>query len=128
MVIASLAGRYYWQYVHLGALEIRGGEYQVIYTTDIIYAPLFVYGMANILQFIRKSFVFKILMKSAQSLLMWFIHCPFFNVCREITQPILYVPKNPVMVLIWGLLLCYLPSVMIDLLLKRVLQWKNRFI
>lgn len=127
MVLLAFLGRYYCQYLHLGGIEIRGGVYEILYTMDVFYAPLFVYGMANLLQFISRTWMMKpLILLGKQSMLMWFLHCVFFNVFREITQPILYFPQNPVLVVLFGLLLCYLLAAVVDPVLKRILKEKNR--
>ena len=59
---------------------------------------------------------------------MWFLHCIFFNVCSEKTQHILYFPKNPVLVVLFGLLLCYVVSVLVDFGLRFILEKKNKFL
>ena len=129
MAVAAAAGRYWWQYWQLGTLEIRGGLFPIKLAADLLFAPLFVYGTANILQLFRKTPVMKILGQIGKySLHMWFFHCVFFNVCRKVTQPVLYWPHNPVLVVIWGLILCYIPSVLIDKLIVPVNKLKNRFL
>ena len=129
MAVAAAAGRYWWQYLYLGTLEIRGGLFPVKFDADLILAPFFVYGAANLLQCLRKTPVMKLLIQTGKySLHMWFFHCIFYNVCRNVTQPVLYWPRDPVLVVIWGLLLCYIPSVLIDKLIVPVNKLKNRYL
>lgn len=129
MVLCALAGRYWWQYLYAGSLEIRSGLYSVKFTSDILYAPMFVYGAANLIQFLKNGIIRKFFREIGKySLHMWFFHCIFFNACRDITQPILYAPKNPILVVLWGLVLCYIPSVLIDKLIRPVNKLKNRFL
>ena len=61
------------------------------------------------------------------TLLMWFVSCIFFNNCKAIFQPILYYPHNPVIVTIWGLVLCFVLSYILDIGIKRIQNIKNRF-
>lgn len=129
MVVTALAGRYWCQYLYAGSLEIRSGLFPIRFTADLVYAPLFVYGTAKLLQFLKNGIFGKILREIGKySLHMWFFHCIFFNACRELTQPVLYAPKNPLLVVLWGLILCYIPSVLIDKLIRPVNKWKNRFL
>lgn len=129
MVLSGLAGRYWWQFLYAGSLEIRSGLYPIKFTADILYAPLFVYGAANLLQYIKNTVLGRILQQIGKySLHMWFFHCIFFNACRNVTQPILYAPRLPVLVVLWGLLLCYVPSVLIDKLIRPANKLKNRFL
>lgn len=127
MALAAFFGRYYGQFLNLGALDIRGGVYGLSFTMDIFYAPLFVFGVCNLLQYLRKTFLFSLLGKiGSQSMLMWFLHCIFFNVTKEITQPFIYAPRNPILVLIFALAVCYAAAVIIDKLLKPTLKLKNK--
>lgn len=111
-----------------GRISVLGEWTEIVINMDIFYAPLFVYGAAKILESLKGGWLIKLLGRiGKQSLLMWFIHCVFFNVCRETTQPLLYFLKNPVLVLLFGLGICYLAAVAIDVPLKRVLKLKNKW-
>ena len=39
------------------------------------------------------------------SMYMWYLHCIFFNNAQDFFKPILYAPRFPVLVLLWGLVL-----------------------
>jgi hypothetical protein len=85
--------------------------------------PLFLYGLINILQLIKQCFITKILFLIGQySLLMWFIHCLFFNVTREYTQKILFFSKFALLVLAWGLILCFFLAIAFDFLSSYILK------
>ena len=89
--------------------------YDRTYTMDIRYAPLFVFGMGKLLQSLRKTPLFPLLGKiGSQSMLMWFLHCLFFNVTKELTQPLIYAPRNPILVTLLALTTCYFAAVLID--------------
>ena len=60
------------------------------------------------------------------SLLMWFVSCIFFNNSKKVSQPLLYWPGNPVLVLLWGLLLCCVVSALLDPVMKLLIKQKNR--
>ena len=128
MVWAAFRGRYY-----IGELDFSVVTLHDIYTLkltpDIIYAPLFLFGAANLLMLCHNSFFFRVLEKIGKhSMLMWFYHCIFFNCCRQFTQIILYFPKNPILVLLNGLILCYLAAVLTEPVLKVLVSGKNKLL
>ena len=85
--------------------------------------PLFLYGLINIFQFIKFYTPTKILASIGQySLYMWFIHCLFFNVSREYTQKLLFFPKYVLLVLFWGLLLCYVLAIAFNFISSYILN------
>jgi len=129
LAMAAAAGRYWWKYLSFGSVHLRTGEYPIKLTADFFLAPVFVYGAAKLLQNLKNTVLLTILKKIGKnSLNMWFFHCIFFNACRDITQPVLYWPGNPVLVVLWGLLLCYVPSVLIHKITVPVNNLKNRFL
>lgn len=93
---------------------------------DVVYAPMFIYAVINIVRVIpwKKIFV-PISAIGKYSLQMWFFHCVFFNCSKEYTQKILYLPKNPILVLLWGLLICYVLSVLASLPIDFLIKIKN---
>lgn len=119
-------GRLLCPRVRLGHLSIAGSWIDLVISMDILYAPLFVYGMANLLRTVKTAVIRKPLEEAGkQSMLMWFLHCVFFNCSKEYTQPILYALKNPVLVLLFGLTICYLLAILIDMPLKKLLKRKK---
>ena len=54
------------------------------------------------------------------------LHGIFFNTCKEYTQWILYYPKNPILVLLWGLALCLFVSVIIMFPIDFIVKIKNK--
>lgn len=93
---------------------------------DILYAPLFVYVTAKAVQHIKECRGFRVLQEiGKKSMLMWFLHCAFFNCCAEVTQKLLYWPRNPVLVLLFGLLLCYTAAALAEPVLKYLQEKKN---
>lgn len=127
--LAAMAGRYWCNHLYLGELVVRGGVYSLIFKTDILYAPVFVWGCVHLLQYLKKSGAIRILaVLGRYSLLMWFLHCAFYNPCRDLLQPILYGVKMPVLVVIWGLLLSLLPALALDPLIRFLQNLKNRIL
>lgn len=111
----------------LGGVSVAGYWMDLPFTMDIIYGPLFFYGAVNLLKCIPAKLVQKPLQAlGKQSLLMWFLHCVFFNCCKEVTQPVLYFLKNPILVTLFGLAVCYIGAVILDFPLKKLLNLKNK--
>ena len=129
MAMCAFLAKAVWHQFTLGSIHAAGIWSDVTFSVDILYAPLFLYGTSNLLSLLKKDgWVMKILgCIGKQSLFMWFLHCVFFNICEQYTQPILYLPQNPILVLIFGLILCYLAAIGLDPLRKWVLEKKNRY-
>lgn len=81
---------------------------------DVIYAPVFVYATVSLLKIYTKILDKLLSPLGRLSMLMWFSSCIFFANSKTIFMPILYMPKFPLFVLIWGLLLCFAFSFCID--------------
>lgn len=111
-----------------GTLIHQDAAIQLDIPLDILFAPCFVYGIARLVQegTLRLHRVLESI--GRRSMLMWFLHCIFFNSLANIFQPILYFPRNPIMVLIWGLLLCYGGAVVVDAVCKPLIRWKNKLL
>lgn len=110
----------------LGSISIAGSWVELVFSMDILYGPLFVYGASNLLRDINMPLVRRPLEALGhRSMLMWFLHCVFFNCCKEYTQPVLYFLKNPLLVFLFGLGICYLAAVLIDIPLKKLLNRKK---
>ena len=124
----AIAGRYFCDSF---TLDIRclNRAWKMRWTLDMLYAPAFVYGAAGLLQCIRSQWVIDALRRiGEQSQRMWFIHCVFFNVSNEVTQRILYWPGHPVLVVAFGLLICYAAAWAISPVEKKLMAWKNRIL
>lgn len=127
LIIGSFIGRFFGATVTIGNFHMFGCDAVFTYSLDIVYAPLFVYGWAKLLNRCQKTRFIKILMAiGKKSLLMWFLHGIFFNCCKEITQPFLFLPKDPLLVLIFGLALCYVVAIPLDWMLGYVQKWLYR--
>lgn len=88
---------------------------------DILYTPMFIYAVANLcgaMNFKRLKFI--LIQIGKYSLLMWFISCIFYNNSKSIFRPILYYPHNPILVTVWGLILCFIPAYVIDTGVKKL--------
>ena len=91
---------------------------------DVIYAPLFVYGTVTLLQHVKlpKWIHIPLAAIGKLSLPMWFAHGLFFNVAKELYQPIAFLPKFPPLVLIWGAVLSYGLAWCMDKVTKLILR------
>lgn len=88
---------------------------------DILYTPIFIYAVVNLCKTTSFEHLKFILAPIGRySLLMWFVSCIFYNNSKSIFQPILYYPHNPILVTIWGLILCFIPAYVIDIGAKKL--------
>lgn len=94
---------------------------------DFIYAPAFIFGMIGVLRMMPNvKLLAPVAVIGKYSLLMWFIHSVFFNVSKEFTQPILYYPHNPILVTVWGLIMCLAASVLLSFPINYIIKIKNK--
>lgn len=120
---AAFWGRMAVSRVSLGSLQVGTSWMSLVFSLDILYAPVFVFGCANLLRGWRKSDLRKPLEAvGKQSMMMWFLHCAFFNCSKELTQQILYFPQNAVLVLLWGLALCWALACILDWPVKKLFE------
>ena len=85
-----------------------------------------IYGLIEIMKRMHSKVLKDVLNTvGGHSMLMWFIHGIFFNCSKEIFQKVLYLPQNPVLVLMWGLALCWGISIVLDLVLKPIMNKKR---
>ena len=97
-----------------------------IYESDIvkvsyfaIFTPIFIYAVIYILNYINCKALNSILISlSNESTNMWFLHGLFFTPKKTI-QWIAYLPKHPLLILVWTLALMYGCSIAI----KHIFNW-----
>lgn len=78
---------------------------KAVYTVSI---PFFVFSLVYIIKFFSGKVIGSLLTAiGKKSMFMWFLHGIFFNFLSAYTQPILYFPYVPILILIWGLFMCY---------------------
>lgn len=105
------------------ALPWGGEAWQLRVSMDFIYAPVFVYALANLLEACPVKIVSRALGEIGRySMHMWLLHCAFFNVTKEALMPVLFAPGNAVLVLIWGLVLCYVAARFVDVPIRLVMR------
>lgn len=116
LIVFAFVGRYKMPWI----------KFHLEWNADILYAPLLIYGVVNLVNLISfKKLFIPLQWIGKYSLLMWFIHCVFFNVLKPYTQWFLYLPGHPVLVVLWGLLICLIPAVILNFPLKYLLKGKN---
>ncbi len=87
---------------------------------DVIYAPIAIFSLIMLLQrgsaAVRKPLEF--LGRHAMNI--WFLHSIFFaGVTRATFQKIAFLPHNPILVVIWVILLCLPFSIMINFVFRQ---------
>jgi hypothetical protein len=118
--------RFLFRQVELSSTDFMGISKTLFIKLDVVYGPIFVYCLINILRIISKKIKLRILCCIGRySMYMWFISCAFFNVSKIYMQKILYLPRNVFSVLIWGTAICLSVAIMIDIPIKRIIQFKN---
>lgn len=80
----------------------------------IVSIPLFMYAVIRLLQCCGRWLLRPLAYIGKHSMLMWFLHCVFFNCSKEVFQPLLYFPRNPVLILLWGLAVTLVISIPLD--------------
>lgn len=128
LALAALHGRRVLSSLELGCLIYRQEILPLSITMDLIYAPCFIYGIACLFREGRSRLHSLLEAIGRKSMLMWFWHCAFFNGSGPVTQPLLYFPRNPLLVLIWGLLLCYGASVITEKICRPLIRGKNKLL
>ncbi len=97
------------------------------FSLDFLLAPLFIYGLLNIINAVKhKKLLAPLSIIGKYSMGMWFLHCIFFNTCKEYTQILLFFPRNPILVLIWGLAICLAVSAAVMIPVRWLLKQKNK--
>ena len=123
----GFAGRLALPRFALGSIQPSGRWVELELLMDVLYAPLFVYGLARLLQQMKYPRFLGVLGNlGRQSLYMWFFHAVFFNCLREYTQPLIYAPKNPVLVILLSLAVCYVLAVASEKMIDPLLKWKRK--
>jgi hypothetical protein len=87
---------------------------------DVLYAPAAVYCLVMLLTpgaaAVRKPLEFL----GNQAMNIWFLHSIFFSVIlRPYFQRIAFLPKNPILVVIWVILLCLPLSILINFVFRQ---------
>lgn len=119
LMVAGLAARMLSNYIHIGPLNI----YIVM---DVICVPLFICGLITARNLCSNNIAGKITREIGRvSVYMWLIHSIFFGASKEELQQILYFPKFPLLVFVWGLLICYLLGFVADCVTKKIFIYNS---
>lgn len=83
---------------------------------DIIYVPIMIYTLIDLLDNLRFKNINTLMeFLGKHSLNIWFLHSIFFSYyTKTYFQRLAYVPKNPVLVVAWVIILCIPFSIMIN--------------
>ena len=83
-------------------------HFQFVLNMSVFYILIFNYAIIKLVNLITVSLVKLVLTELGKySLYMWVLNGVFFNVFKEYTQPLLIYPYYAVLILIWGLLICF---------------------
>lgn len=105
-VIITICGMYY--YPGLIYTSKSAFHFQFVLNMSVFYILIFNYAIIKLVNLITVSLVKLVLTELGKySLYMWVLNGVFFNVFKEYTQPLLIYPYYAVLILIWGLLICF---------------------
>lgn len=92
---------------------------------DAIWTPILIYALINIINYINKGWLEKVLLKLGKySMNMWFLHGIFFSPNHNI-QWVAYFPKYPILILIWTLLIMFLCTIPVSKLQDYIIERIN---
>ncbi|MCQ2544074.1 MAG: acyltransferase family protein [Lachnospiraceae bacterium] len=115
-IALSMLGRNYIPHIGYNlSIEKWNFDANFSVTMDIIYAPLFIFSMAELIRLIPDKKFFNICTLPFEkmglyTLEMWLFSSVFFGNAKNLLQPILYFPRKAPLVLIWGLVICFIVS------------------
>ena len=125
MISFAIAGRCIVPNILLsiGPILDKIPKIQLEISLDFLYVCIFLFGLINLIKCYKTTVVSCIFKKIGEkSMLLWSVHCLFFNEDAVFTQKYLYIPHNPIIVLIWGVLVCYGFSCMVELIYKTIVN------
>lgn len=115
-----LMERGYFASFFYGSTIVHGENVAFELNMDIVYGPLFIFALTNIIQAIPYNPLAKgLAFLGKYSLFTWMYTCVFFGPSREIFQHILYFPHNVLVVLAWGIGICLCGAVLSEWLIKK---------
>lgn len=129
LLYVAFIGRLYVGEITIGFINMLGETVPFSIRLDLLYAPLFIYCLANLFECIswKKVLLFPLEELGRTSMEIWFLHCIFFaDATKQTFMPLLYWPHHPVLVVLWGLLLCYAAAMILDIPIRWLMRLKNR--
>ena len=101
----------------------------IVWNMSTCYILFLVYSGAKFYEQLRNKSIRYIIKEFGKySLYMWLIHGIFFNVFKYYTQPILFFPKYPLLIMLWGLGICLFLSKVLEAAIKKANYYKNRLL
>ncbi len=92
-----------------------------VFNMSTFYILFFVYAIIKLLLLINFSFIKMVLITlGTNSLYMWLLNGIFFNVFKGYTQPLLIFPDFAILILIWGLWICFVLTQFFKLIDKKM--------
>ena len=86
----------------------------VVINMSVVYILFFTYAFTDILKMVDNFYIRSALsVLGRYSLYMWLFNGIFFNIFKAYTQPVLIYPKNALLILIWGLFICFILTKML---------------
>lgn len=111
-------------------IQLSYGSVKIFtFNMDVIYALVAVYSLIVFINWVKQFNIKLSILEhmGSKSLYMWFVHCIFFNNCKQVFQKFLYWPHNTILVLIWGLAVCYVLAGVVQRITNtietKVLRW-----
>ena len=98
----------------------------VVINMSVIYIYPFIYDIIIIKQKMKVKNSNIICEFGKYSMYMWLFNGIFFNIFRECTQPILVYPKVSLLIILWGLLICFIFSKISDYLITTLFRFDNK--
>lgn len=81
----------------------------VVLNMSVFYVLFFTYALTVFLKIVHSTRIQTLLsVLGKHSLCMWLFNGIFFNVFKPYTQPILLYPENALLILVWGLFICFM--------------------
>ena len=111
------------------ALPLLRKSYSFRLRLDILYAPLYIAALIELVRALPWRRIQRVLeLIGKYSLWMWFVSCIFFNNAASVFQPLLYFPRFPPLVFLWGLVLCGGLSFLLERIVSPLTKAKNRLL
>jgi|GEM_PF-1406394 len=113
-IVAFMARKFFYSKIiylkKIGPFKIGFGA-----NGDILYVPVFIFCVVELLRFLEKTKLIRVfVILGKYSVYMWFWHCMFFGALGTYTKRMLYAPKIPILVFLWGVAICLCLSFLSD--------------
>lgn len=96
---------------------------------DILYATIVIFELINLLNDKGFSVPNKVIgFVGVHATNVWFLHSAFFDEITIFVQKYAYLPKNPILVVIWAFVLCLPFSLLINCIMKFITKGINRIL